>query len=135
VERAVMNVVGLQIEVRELAQRIVILRKEASSAKYDEVQPVLKEMQAAKSFGCKLCDAVDVSGGERSKAFIEPDSSRATLPRDVLRDHERCRRGEDKAVVARRDRSFKQVQGAGHIGFDKGRPGIARNIRLVHCRG
>ena len=37
--------------------------------------------------------------------------------------------------MARRDRRLQQVERAGHVGIDKGRPRMARDIRLVERRG
>ena len=84
-------------------------------------EPVLAMRSAAKLLGRELGDAVDVARRRRSEFLVEPD--RRVAPRaagaDRLGDHQRGRRGEDEAVVARRDRRFEQVARAVDIDLDE----------------
>src|SRR5215469_13276950 len=68
-EPPVEKFVSLQIGPRQLTLGIVLFRKKASGAKYQAVQPVFEEVEAAKPLGGELGHPVDVPRRERPQGM------------------------------------------------------------------
>lgn len=60
------------------------------------------------------------SAAQEVPKSVEPHRGEVCLLTDVLRDHQRRRRGEDETIVTRRNRCLQQIERPGHIGVDKG---------------
>ena len=130
-----LKLVGLQVRTGQLAMGVVLLRKEATRAQDHAVQPVFEIVKLAQPLGSELGHSVDVPRSERAGALVEPDGGGTCLLPNGLRNHQRRGRGEDEPVMTRSHRRLQQVEGAGHIDFDKGLRRNARSIGFMKGAG
>ena len=82
-------------------RHVVFLGEEARRAQHDDRKAMHLVKHAAKMLGRKLADAVDVARLQRRHLLVDPDGlvgAAFVHLANLLRDHERRRRGEDEAV-------------------------------------
>src|SRR5258708_4922005 len=90
---------------------------------------------AAARFSASASERTNGVRADRPQALVEQKGSGAGFPMDFVRDNQRWRGGEDKAVVPCRNCRLEQIERARDIDVDKSGRGITRDIRLMERPG